>query len=110
MDEDVFPQDELKSVVDQLKRIISEESPERDPDSYPREIKCRGIVVSPRPGNLKDNGNFIVPTSNGYQLRHGYRPAPYALYANKTSRKPGYIEKALDKFRLFAEAEGWEED
>lgn len=109
-EEDVFPQEEIKREAEQLVRIIAEYSPARDEDAYPREIKVRGRVISPRPGNLRDNGNVIAETANGCIVKHGYRPAPYALYANKTSRKPGYIGKAVNKFRSFLEAEGWEEE
>ncbi len=110
-EEEVFSADELEGkIVVQFERIISKLSPARDIDSYPREIKWHGVVVSPRPGNLRDNGNVRVKTANGYMIKHGYRPAPYALYANKTSRKPGYIQAALNKFKSFLIQDGWEEE
>ena len=33
----------------------------------------------------------------------------YALYANKTSRKPGYIEKSIQDFKARIKQLGWEE-
>lgn len=96
-------------VVDQFVRIISKNSPQRDEDSKPHEIKRKGVVISPFPGNLKINGNQIVESENGYAVLHGYEPARYALYANKNSRKTQYIEKSVEEFRGFLFSEGWEE-
>ncbi len=98
-----------EEIVVQFRRIISEESPARPDDAKPRVLKRRGVVWSPYPKNLKINGNQIKDTDNGYVLLHGYKPARYALYANANSKKPGYIQKAVNKFRAFAEGEGWEE-
>lgn len=105
-----FSERAVSSYVDQFKRIISKNSPARNPESYPHAIKRHGVVISPYPGNLQDNGNRIVKTTSGYKLEHGYRPASYALYANKTSRKPKYIEKSIDEFLAYLRALGWEAD
>jgi hypothetical protein len=114
MDEDFnldgIDDEELYKYVDRLKRIISKNSPERETNAKPHEIKWHGVVVSPHPGNLKNHGNVIQATESGYTLRHGYRPAPYALYANKKSRKPNYIEKSIQEFKSFLAAKGWSED
>lgn len=115
-EEEIFSTDELKSSVDQFVRILSETAPHRPDDAYPRAIKVHGRVVSPMPRNLQLNGSVILGSGAGYTVKNGYAPAPYALYANKFGRKregehgPHYIERSIEKFRGFCEADGWEED
>lgn len=109
-DDEIFSDLELKNYVDQFVRIISANSPARDPDSYPHTIKSHGKIISPYPGNLKLNGNVIKKSGDGYTDYHGYDPAPYAQYANARSRKPHYIERSVDKFKSFMTAENWEQD
>lgn len=116
MNEDVFPQDELKGAVDQFVRILSETAPHRTDNAYPRVIKVKGRVVSPMPRNLQLNGSVIIGSATGYTVKNGYEPAPYALYANKSGKQregehgPQYLERSIKKFRAFLEADGWEED
>lgn len=114
----------------QFIRILSDESPVRDPAGtqyerqytdkngitrirrwkMPKEIKRHGVVISPYPGNLKNNGTFFVTaTENKVVVKHGYEPARYALYANTTSRKQNYINKTVNRYRSFLFAEGWEQ-
>lgn len=100
---------ELHAYVTDLVRIIKKNSPKRDDDSYPHVIKKNGIIISPFPGNLKKNGNQIVDNGEGYQLKHGYEPARYALDANRHSRKPQYIEKSIGEFATLMERLGWEQ-
>lgn len=108
MDE-YFDELELNDYSEQFVRIISKNSPERDIDAYPHAIKWHGVIVSPYPGNLKNNGNIRRRTdADSIVVKHGYDPAPYALYANKTSRKPQYIEKSVKEFFAKMEAIGWE--
>lgn len=115
-EDDVFPAEELKSAVDQFVRILSETSPHRPDDAYPRAIKVKGRVVSPMPRNLQLNGSVILDSSSGYTVKNGYGPAPYALFANKFGRTregehgPRYLERSVKKFRGFIEAEEWEEE
>lgn len=101
---------ELTANAEQLVRILYEEAPKRDDDAKPHVIRSHGIIISPFPGNLKVNGSVIVLTGDGLEVRHGYEPARYALFANKTSRRPNYIEKSINKFRSFLLGEGWEEE
>lgn len=110
MDEDVFDFDELLYYVTDLVRIIQKNSPKRDDDAYPHVIKRKGIVVSPFPGNLKQNGNQIIMSGKGYKVKHGYKPAMYALYANKRSRKPKYIEKSISEFARLMQDKGWKQE
>ena len=110
MEQEEFVDRPMSKYVDQLQQIIQKNSPVRDGEKYPGVIKRHGVVVSPFPGNLKVNGNRIVQTASGYRLEHGYRPAPYALYANKSSRKPKYIEKSIDEFLGYLRTLGWESD
>ncbi len=112
MDEDeIFPIDELKGAVDQFVRILSETAPHRPDNAYPRKTK-----TSPMPRNLQLNGSVVVGSAEGYTVKNGYAPAPYALYANKFGKVregehgPHYIERSVDKFRSFIEGEGWEEE
>lgn len=111
-------------------RILSANSPVRDPAgtvtyynyktksgkirqrkrTMPQEIKRHGKVVSPYPGNLMNNGTYCVDEEEKTIVTHGGEPAPYALYANKRSRKPGYIEESIKEFRANMFLEGWEED
>ena len=100
----------LHQYATDLVRILRKNSPKRDDDSYPHVIRRKGVIISPFPGNLKQNGNQIVSTANGYQVKHGYEPARYALYANKTSRKPKYIEKSIGEFTALMGQEGWEQE
>ena len=100
-------QEELRSYVTDLVRILRKNSPKRDDDSYPHVIKSKGVIVSPFPGNLKQNGNRIVDTGDGLKVKHGYEPARYAIYANKRSRKPKYIEKSINEFKALMESFGW---
>lgn len=115
-EDDVFSADELKGAVDQFVRILTETSPHRPDDAYPRAIKVKGRVVSPMPRNLQLNGNVITGSVSGYTVKNGYAPAPYALYANKYGRTregehgPHYIERSIKKFRSFLNADGWEEE
>lgn len=115
-EEDIFSQEELKDVAEQLVRILSETAPHRPDDAYPRAIKARGRIISPRPRNLQLNGSRIIGNADGYKVLNGYEPAPYAMYANEFGRKregehgPHYIERSIEKFRGFLEADGWEED
>ena len=102
--------EELHEYATDLVRIIKKNSPKRDDDSYPHAIKQKGVVVSPFPGNLKKNGNQIVHSGDGYKVKHGYEPARYALYANKSSRKPKYIEKSISEFAALMESKGWERE
>lgn len=105
-----FTTGELRNHAEQLVRILSTNSPKRDDDAYPHVIKRRGVIISPFPGNLKVNGNEIRESTDGMVVRHGYEPARYALYANKTSRKPGYIEKSIQEFANYLRSEGWTEE
>lgn len=111
MEEDIFPTDELRSAVDQFVRILSETAPHRPDNAYPRKTK-----TSPMPRNLQLNGSVITSSGAGYTVKNGYAPAPYALYANKFGHRregehgPRYIERSIEKFRGFCEADGWEED
>lgn len=109
MDEETYFEGELHEYVTDFVRIIKKNSPKRDDDTYPHEIKRKGKVISPFPGNLKQNGNQIIETGKSYKVKHGYEPAMYALYANKTSRKPGYIEKSIQDFKARIKQLGWEE-
>lgn len=102
--------EELHEYATDLVRIIKKNSPKRDDNSYPHAIKQKGVVVSPFPGNLKKNGNQIVRSGDGYKVKHGYEPARYALYANKSSRKPKYIEKSIREFAALMESKGWERE
>lgn len=110
MENEDFSLDELDNYVTDLVRIIQEESPKRDDDSYPHVIKRKGIVISPFPGNLKQNGNQKIKSGDGYKVKHGYEPARYALHANKRSRKPKYIEKAIRRFAALMASKGWEQE
>lgn len=110
MDEEEFTSEELHEYATELVRIIKRNSPKRDDDSYPYTIKRKGVVISPFPGNLKKNGNQIVESGNGYKVKHGYEPACYALYANKRSRKPQYIEKSISKFVKRMANKGWKQE
>ena len=117
MDEDnIFTDEELHGAAEQLARILSETAPHRPDTAYPREIKVHGRVISPMPRNLQLNGQIIVNSGDGYAVKTGYEPAPYALYANKFGRQregehgAHYIERSIEKFRGFAESEGWEEE
>lgn len=107
-EEDLFGIGELKEFAEQLVRIISRNSPQRDIDAYPHTIKSHGEIISPEPGNLKRHGNELVESGNGVKVKHGYRPARYALYANATSRKAGYIEKSIAEFSGYMENIGWQ--
>ena len=102
--------EELHEYVTDLVRIIKKNSPKRDDNSYPHAIKRNGVIISPFPGNLKKNGNQIVSSGDGYKVKHGYEPARYALYANKTSRKPQYIEKSISEFAALMASKGWEQE
>lgn len=109
MDEEIT-QGELHEYVTELVRILKKNSPKRDDDSYPHAIKRKGVVISPFPGNLKKNGNQIVTSGDGFKVKHGYEPARYALYANKRSRKPKYIQKSIKEFCALVADEGWEQE
>lgn len=102
--------EELHKYATDLVRILKRNSPKRDDDSYPHAIKRKGVVISPFPGNLKKNGNQIVSSGDGYKVKHGYEPACYALYANKRSRKPQYIEKSIRDFAALMARKGWEQE
>ena len=102
--------EELREYADVLVKRLKANSPKRDDDSYPHVIKRKGVIISPFPGNLKQNGNQIVSSGDGYKVKHGYKPARYALYANKTSRKPRYIEKSINEFATLMASEGWEQE
>lgn len=110
-EENIFSADELKSAVDQFVRILSETAPHRLDNAYPRKTK-----TSPMPRNLQLNGSVVVGSAEGYTVKNGYAPAPYALYANKFGKTregehgPRYIERSIKKFRGFLEADGWEEE
>lgn len=113
----------------QFMRILSKNSPVRDEAGtryekqytdkngetkirrwkMPKEIKRHGVVISPYPGNLMNNGTRFVEMGNLVEVYHGYSPAVYALAANKNSRKPGYIQKSEAEFFSYLAAEGWEE-
>lgn len=113
----------------QLMRILSKNSPVRDEagtvytgvyksgprkgkrwkKTMPLEIKRHGKVVSPYPGNLRDNGTRYIGDENSGRVELGFNAAEYAIYANKKSRKPKYIEKSIAEFRSFLLADGWEE-
>lgn len=108
MDEEQATQEELKLYATELKFLLSQNAPKRDDDAYPHTIKSKGVIISPFPGNLKQNGTQWVETSDGVILKHGYEPARYALYANKRSRKPAYIEKSQKQFLSYLEGKGWE--
>lgn len=115
-EEDVFSEEELKDAVDQFVRMLSETAPHRPDNDYPRVRKVKGRVVSPMPRNLQLNGSVITETAAGYTVKNGYEPAPYAMYANIFGRKregehgPHYIERSVNKFLGFLEADGWEEE
>jgi hypothetical protein len=115
-DEEVFSTEELRDYADQLMRIISETAPHRLDNAYPRELKVKGKVVSPMPRNLQLNGQVIKQTGDGYTVRSGYAPAPYALYANAKARwregehGPRYIERSIEKFKGFMQNLDWEEE
>lgn len=102
--------EELHQYATDLVRIIKKNSPKRDDDSYPHVIKRHGVIVSPFPGNLKQNGNQIISSGDGYTVKHGYEPAPYAIYANARSRKPKYIEKSINEFTALMASMGWEQE
>ncbi len=109
MENEELTSETLYGYVTDLVRIIKKNSPKRDDNSYPHTIKSHGKIISPFPGNLKKNGNQIVSSGDGYKVKHGYEPAPYALYANKSSRKPQYIEKSIREFAALMESVGWEQ-
>lgn len=49
------------------------------------------------PGFLKNVGiSGVVLSDNSSQIKIGNADVDYALYANKTSRKAGYIEKSFE--------------
>lgn len=102
--------EELHEYVTDLVRIIKKNSPKRDDNSYPHVIKRKGVIISPFPGNLKQNGNQKIDLGDGAKLKHGYEPARYALYANKRSSKPKYIEKSIAEFTARMESLGWEQE
>lgn len=54
-------------------------------------------MYSPYPGNLKNNGIYM--THKGIRL--DLNKVGYILYANISSKKPGYIEKSCDDFLQF---------
>ena len=108
--ENVMTSEELHQYVTDLVRIIKKNSPKRDDDSDPHVIKRKGRIVSPFPGNLKKNGNQIVSSGDGYEVKHGYEPAEYALYANARSRKPKYIEESIGEFAALMASKGWEQE
>ncbi len=116
MEDEVFSADELKGNAEQFMRILSESAPHRLDGSYPRQLKVKGKVVSPYPRNLQLNGQVIISTGNGYTVKSGYDPAPYALYANAFGKTregehgPHYIERSIKKFRELLEQNDWEED
>ncbi len=122
---------DLNDLAWKFVRILQDNSPVRDPAGtvykgtyktgkragkpykrkMPQEIKWHGEVVSPYPGNLKNNGTVVKQQSESWvTAKHGYRPAPYAMYANARSRKPQYIEKSIEEFKSYLFANGWEED
>ena len=107
--EDKF-QEEVHEYVTDLRFIIKKNSPARKEGSYPHVIKRKGMVISPFPGNLRQNGNQIINLGDGFKLKHGYEPACYALYANKRSSKPKYIEKSIAEFTARMENLGWEQE
>lgn len=102
--------EELREYADVLVARLKANAPKRDDNSYPHVIKRKGVIISPFPGNLKKNGNQIVSSGDGYKVKHGYEPARYALYANKTSRKPKYIEKSIREFAALMASKGWEQE
>ena len=108
MNEEEATQKALTVYATELKALLSENAPKRKEPAYPHVIKSKGVIISPFPGNLKQNGTQWVETSDGVILKHGYEPARYALYANKRSRKPAYIEKSQRQFLAYLEGEGWE--
>ncbi len=108
--EEEFTSEELYEYVTELVRIIKENSPARKEGSYPYVIKRKGVVISPFPGNLRKNGNQIINYGDGYKVKHGYEPACYALYANKRSSKPQYIEKSISKFATLIASKGWKQE
>jgi hypothetical protein len=110
-------QDEIYEYADQFKRLLSEAAPHRADDAYPRQLKIKGRVVSPMPRNLQLHGQVLESgEEGGYTVKSGYEPAPYALYANAKGRwregdhGPHYIERSIEKFRSFLDADGWEEE
>lgn len=54
-------------------------------------------MYSPYPGNLKNNGIYAI--ENG--ICFDYDKVGYIGYANKYSKKPGYIQKTIDDFCQF---------
>ena len=65
MDEEQATQEELKLYATELKFLLSQNAPKRDDDAYPHTIKSKGVIISPFPGNLKQNGTQWVETSDG---------------------------------------------
>lgn len=102
--------EELREYADVLVARLKANAPKRRDDSYPHVIKRKGVIISPFPGNLKKNGNQIVSSGNGVKVKHGYEPACYALYANKRSSKPKYIEKSISEFAALMASKGWEQE
>ena len=102
--------EELHEYATDLKFLLSQNAPKRDDNSYSHVIKHKGVIVSPFPGNLKQNGTQLVEQSDAVVVKHGYEPAMYALYANKKSRKPQYIEKSIQQFTALMEGKGWEQE
>lgn len=70
-----------------------------------RAVGKRGTnMYSPYPGNLKNNGIYM--TKRGVVL--DYDKVGYIGYANIRSRKPGYIEKGVNRFLRWCVAHGGE--
>lgn len=108
MNEEEKYQAQLVALATEFKFLLFQNAPKRDDDAYPHTIKRNGIIISPFPRNLKQNGTQLIDNSEGVVVKHGYEPARYALYANKRSRKPAYIEKSQRQFLAYLEGEGWE--
>ena len=102
--------EELREYADVLVERLKANSPKRRDDSYPHVIKRKGVIISPFPGNLQKNGNQIVSSGSGVKVKHGYEPACYALYANKRSSKPQYIEKSISEFAALMASKGWKQE
>lgn len=73
----------------ELTTILKKNAPVRDGSLYPG---ARG--ASPYPGNLKQNGILFVKTAKGSVCEIGGSNAPYAVYTETRSKKPGWQKKS----------------
>ena len=78
-----------RRVAEYLRARLAENAPVREKPLGP-------IPGSPFPGNLKQNGIEIAEVSpQKYRVAIGNDGVLYAVYTEKTSHRPGWIQKSV---------------